>query len=111
MLVERDTPCMSILLASELGYTLHVHTAGSANRYNLHVHRQLEMLLFLLYCIILKNHMYAGMPDKILVRHYISSGSQLPQSGIGIPAQGSVRYSSQSQIGPALPIHGKYQHD
>ncbi len=51
LMVERNTPCMSILLAAELGYTLQVHTAGSASRYNLHVHRQLQMLLFLLYYI------------------------------------------------------------
>ncbi len=39
----------------EKGYPVHVQTADSGKRYNQHVHRQLLMVLFLLYDI--ENHM------------------------------------------------------
>jgi hypothetical protein len=53
--------------------------------YTLHVHRQLLMTLFLLYDIE-KSYINAGMPEKNKYGIGISSGSQLAQSGIGIPA-------------------------
>jgi hypothetical protein len=34
---EGDTPCTSILLAVEKGYTLHVYTANCGNGYTLHI--------------------------------------------------------------------------
>jgi hypothetical protein len=36
--VERDSPCMYILLAGGKGYTLYVHTAGGGKGYTLYVH-------------------------------------------------------------------------
>jgi hypothetical protein len=38
IVVERDTPCTSILPGGGKRYTLHVHTAGGGKRYTLHVH-------------------------------------------------------------------------
>jgi hypothetical protein len=62
-------------------------TAGSGRWYTLHVHRQMLMVLFLLYYIE-KSYVNAGIPEKSLSGIGISSGSMLPQSGIGIPASG-----------------------
>jgi hypothetical protein len=45
------------------------------------------MVLFLLYDI-KKNQVNAGIPEKSKSGIGISSGSQLPKSGIGIPASG-----------------------
>ncbi len=42
---------------------MHVQTAGSEKWYTLHVHRQLLMVLFLLYDIE-KSYINAGMPEK-----------------------------------------------
>jgi hypothetical protein len=47
------------------------------------------------------------MPDKSESGIGISFGNQLPQSGIGIPASGSVRYR-WSCIIPALPSYDFY---
>ncbi len=50
-----------------------------------------------------KSEVNAGMPGKKLIRHrYFNCYSHLCQSGIGIPASGSVRYRL-SRISPALP--------
>jgi hypothetical protein len=45
------------------GYTLHVLTAVGGKNYTLHVHRQLLMVLFLLYDI-RKSYINAGMPEQ-----------------------------------------------
>jgi hypothetical protein len=63
---------------------------SSKVKYILHVHRQLLMVLFLLYDIE-KSYVIAGMSKcrrTLSPASAISSGSHLPQSGIGIPASG-----------------------
>ncbi len=68
------------------------------------VHRQMLMVLFLLKDMMLKiisKCQNAGMLAKSQSVTGISTSSQLPQSGIGIPASRSVWYY-WSRISPAL---------
>jgi hypothetical protein len=51
-----------------------------------------------------KSYVNAGMPEKSYSGIGISSNSQLSQSGISLPHQGSVRYR-WSRISPALPSY------
>ncbi len=84
----------SNILAFKKGYTLHVHTASCENGYTLYVGgkeyapctpQTAADGVFLQYDI---EKTYGGMPEKNQSGIGISSGSQLPQSGIGIPASG-----------------------
>jgi hypothetical protein len=52
-----------------------------------------------------KTYLNAGMPEKNKSGIGIFTGSHLLQSGIGIPASGSVRYR-WSRISLALPSYG-----
>jgi hypothetical protein len=54
-----------------------------------------------------KSYVNAGMPEKSNSVIGIFTGNQLPQSGIGIPVSGLVRYR-WSQISPALPSYGAF---
>jgi hypothetical protein len=79
-------PASPIFRHLKKGYTLHVHTAnvggGKRDTHAVHFQTQRLMVLFLLYDIE-KSNPNAGMSGI-----GISSGSQLPQSGIDIPASG-----------------------
>ncbi len=102
--VERDTPCTSILLAVE-GDISCTSMSGCGNGYILHVLLAVEKdkpctsidskwwcyscFLFMMLKIYMRN---TGMWGKSQYGIKISSGSQLPQSSISIPASGSVRY-------------------
>jgi hypothetical protein len=116
--VEKGYTLLVHIAGDGRGYTLHIHTIGTgvgkrnthctsklqvveSNTPGLHLHRRLLMVLFLLYDAE-KSYINAGMPETA-----ISSGSQLLQSGIGIPASGSVRYR-WSRVSPALPSYGSY---
>jgi hypothetical protein len=100
LVVEKGKPCMSIvhIAGGGHGYTPHVHAAGGGNGYTQHM-----MLVLLPIYDAEKSQVTAwGNARKWQSGISISTISQLPQSCIGIPASGSVRFC-WSQIGPALP--------
>ncbi len=81
-------------------YTLHVNAAGGEQDYTMHVHRRLMVVLNLL-CDVYKSSVNVGMPRKRESGIGILAGSQLLQSGIGIPVTEPVRYR-WLRLSPAL---------
>jgi hypothetical protein len=86
--------------------TLHVHTAGGGKEYTLHILLAKEVVVkvihpaqhipaWVVYPFLYdvgKSNKNAGMPKKSLSSIGIFTSSQRLQSGIGIPASGSIRY-------------------